>query len=117
VSDELDLVAVPGGTLLKIRVKAKARENASRGVHAGRLRIHVTAVPERGKANRAVIEVLAGRLRLAASALKIVAGATTSDKTILVPLEPAVVAARLSLHSAAAYSRASRPDGPGRPRR
>lgn len=80
---------------LRLRVKAGARRNAVLGVHAGALKLSVTAAPEKGKANKAVLRLLADALRLAPSSLKLVAGASSSDKTILVPLSPAEVAERI----------------------
>jgi uncharacterized protein (TIGR00251 family) len=47
-----------------------------------RLKIQVTAPPERGKANKAVIEVLAEALGLARNQVRIVAGETSPLKTV-----------------------------------
>ena len=56
---------------------------ASRGkveVVEGTVRVHVTCVPEDGKANRAVTEALARALGVAKSRLTLVRGATGRDK-------------------------------------
>jgi len=45
--------------LLHVRVQPKARASAIVGWQAGTLRVRVTAAPEDGRANRAVIELLA----------------------------------------------------------
>jgi len=76
-------------------VKAGARGSAIVGPHGGALKVTVAAAPERGKANRAVLELLAAALDLAPSALAIVSGATSPDKVILVPLSAAEIEARL----------------------
>ena len=48
------------------------------------LKIAVTAVPEDGKANKAVIALLAKRLKLPKSAIEITSGATDRRKTLLI---------------------------------
>jgi uncharacterized protein YggU (UPF0235/DUF167 family) len=94
---DLELVETPTGTRLRLRVRAGARKNALLGPHAGALKLSVTTAPEKGKANRAVIALLAGVLELPASAIEIVAGATSPDKVVMVELPAAVVRKRLSL--------------------
>ncbi|MGP3699340.1 DUF167 domain-containing protein [Rhodobacter sp. NSM] len=74
----LDLVAP--GVPFAVRVTPRA----SRGkveVQDGTVRVHVTCVPEDGKANRAVTEALAKALGVAKSRLTLVRGATSRDKT------------------------------------
>jgi uncharacterized protein YggU (UPF0235/DUF167 family) len=44
--------------------------------------VQVTAAPEKGKANAAVVEVLAAALNLPKSALRIVSGETSPLKTV-----------------------------------
>jgi uncharacterized protein (TIGR00251 family) len=82
----LELTDADGGVRLKLRVKAGGRRNAILGRHAGALKLSVTAAPEKGKANRAVLALLAETLGLAASKLKIISGQTSPDKVVLVPL-------------------------------
>ena len=48
------------------------------------LKIAVTAVPEDGKANKAVIALLAKRLKLPKSAIEIASGHTARRKTLLI---------------------------------
>jgi len=82
----LDLLEVEGGVRMKLRVKAGARKNGILGPHAGALKLSVTAVPERGKANRAVLALLADLLKLPSSSLEILSGQTSPDKVVLIPL-------------------------------
>jgi uncharacterized protein YggU (UPF0235/DUF167 family) len=91
----LELTPAPGGTRLRLRVRAGATRDAVLGVHGGALKLGVTAAPERGRANRAVLRLLAAKLDLAPSELRLVAGTTSADKVVLVPLEPAEVDRRL----------------------
>jgi len=59
------------------------------------LRLRVRAVPENGKANAAVIRLLAKALGLPRSAVTLVAGETARLKTVLVEGDPDDLAARL----------------------
>jgi len=83
----LDLVETRRGVRLRLRVRAGGRANAIVGFHGGALKLTVTPPPERGKANRAVIALLAKRLGLAAGAVEIVSGAGSPDKVVELPID------------------------------
>lgn len=69
--------------LLTVHVKPRAKRNAvAKWLDATTVKVDVTAVPEGGKANEAVIDLLAEELRLPKSALTIVRGATTRIKHV-----------------------------------
>ncbi len=79
--------AAANGLRVALKVTPKAARAAIGGLGAdadGRafLRVAVTAAPERGKANAAVIKLLARAWRLAPSALSITGGATARRKTL-----------------------------------
>ena len=59
------------------------------------LKIRVTQPPEKAKANKAVIALLAKRLGFAKSALTIVAGGTARDKQIKISGRPEAIASAL----------------------
>ena len=59
------------------------------------LKVAVTAVPEDGKANRALIALLAKQWKLPKSAITIEAGAGERRKLLLIEADPAILAARL----------------------
>lgn len=59
------------------------------------LRVRVTAVPDKGKANAAAIGLLAKALGVPKSALTLVSGDTARFKTIEVAGDPAALAARI----------------------
>ena len=84
------------GTRLRLKVRAGARRDAIVGAHGGALKLQVIAAPERGRANRAVLELLARALDLASSTLELVSGHGSPDKVVLVPLSPAEVLRRLA---------------------
>jgi uncharacterized protein len=72
--------------LLALRVAAGARRTRVVGVHGGALKLSVQAPPERGKANRQVVELVADTFALAPSEVAIVRGETAPDKTVRLPL-------------------------------
>ena len=73
-----------GGVIIPVRVRAGARRTGVAGEHDGALRIDVNAAPEKGKANRAVAEVLAEVLQIPKSTVKLLSGATSNQKRFLV---------------------------------
>jgi uncharacterized protein (TIGR00251 family) len=75
----------PEAVLLHVRVQPKARANAVKGWHGAALRVSVTAAPEDGKANRAVIELLAETFDVAPSSINLVRGAASRDKLFRLP--------------------------------
>lgn len=74
----------PEGAVLPVRAKPGARKNELIDEHAGALRVSVTAPPEDGKANEAIVEALAVGLNLRRSQFAILTGATSRDKRFLV---------------------------------
>ncbi len=88
--------AVDGGCVLAVRVRAGAPREELRGEHGGALKLSVNAAPERGKANKAVLELLSSALELPASRLGVLRGETSPDKQILVQgLAPEELKARI----------------------
>jgi len=79
----LPLIAGRDGELLvKVRAVPGSRKDAVLGLHGDALRVAVRAPPERGKANAAVVEVLAGWLRLPRGEVSVHGGAGSRDKWI-----------------------------------
>jgi uncharacterized protein len=72
------------GTILPIRAHPGGRRNEIRGVQDGMLKVSVTQAPEKGKANKAVIELLAKKLGLKKSQIELIAGETSHQKRLLV---------------------------------
>jgi uncharacterized protein (TIGR00251 family) len=77
-------VAADGAIEIDLRVSPKASRNAITGWRGARLKVAVTAAPERGKANAAVIAVLADALGCARSAVDVIRGETSQDKCVRV---------------------------------
>lgn len=71
------------GIVVPLQVQPGGRKNEIRGEQAGALKISVTAKPENGKANEAVIELLAKALRLRKSQIHLLSGETSRQKRVL----------------------------------
>jgi uncharacterized protein (TIGR00251 family) len=68
---------------LKIKVSPKGRANEVVGWRAdGAIHVRVTAAPESGKANEAVLRVLQDALGLPRTAVRIVGGAASREKWV-----------------------------------
>ena len=84
----MDLIAsgfandVADGCTLSVRVHPGARKNGVTGVHAGAVKIALTAPPVDGKANEALIAFLAEALRLPRARIALVSGLTSRTKTV-----------------------------------
>ncbi|HEX6962879.1 MAG TPA: DUF167 domain-containing protein [Lacipirellula sp.] len=74
----------PRGVMVPVRVKAGARRTGIAGEHNGALRVDVSAAPEKGKANKAVAEVLAELFGVAKSSVELASGPTSSQKRFLI---------------------------------
>jgi uncharacterized protein (TIGR00251 family) len=80
----IDLTAHSLGTVLPVKAQPGAKKNAVLGERAGVLRVAVTAAPERGKANEAIVEVLAKALKLPRARIGLLTGETSRDKRFLI---------------------------------
>lgn len=92
--------AEPAALLLFLRVTPNAAVDRIEGAETrddgtAVLRIRVRAVPDRGKANAAVIALLAEALGVPKSAVSVVSGETARLKTVRVAGDPQAIAARL----------------------
>ncbi len=72
------------GCSLAIHVTPGAKKTAVGGEHGDALRVSVNAPPDKGKANKAVIEALAEALNLRRGDLEITAGDTSRRKTVFI---------------------------------
>ena len=70
---------------LEIKVQPKARRNAIEVSVAGDVTVRVTAAPDDGRANDAVISLLAKRLRLPKGGVEIVRGHRSRMKLVRMP--------------------------------
>ena len=74
----------PDGALLPVRVQPRAGRDEVVGWHGDALRVRVAAPPAEGRANQAVIALLAEALGLPRAAIEVVSGAASRDKLVRV---------------------------------
>ncbi|UYV38208.1 DUF167 domain-containing protein [Rhodobacteraceae bacterium D3-12] len=79
----LKTLAKPGAEI-SVRVTPKASRNAVVAEAGGAIRVYVTTVPEGGKANAAVVKLLAKALGVAKTRLELVRGQSARDKVFRV---------------------------------
>ena len=72
------------GSSINVRVQPRASRNRVAGYRDGKLRVGVTAPPHDGRANAALLDLLADTLGIAKSRLSIVRGLTARDKVVAV---------------------------------
>ncbi len=94
-------VAVAGGVKVRVKLAPKASRDAIHGVRidaggGAHVKASVTAAPEGGKANAALIALVAKTWRLPKSAITVVAGASARQKTLLIAGDPTALTARLA---------------------
>ena len=100
MTDVSPFLAVHDGVLVRIRLTPKAGRNGCAGLKRdgeGRawLDMRITAVPEKGKANAALLKWLAKAWRCPVGALEIRSGQTDRNKQIFLSGETAALLARL----------------------
>ncbi|SFW02213.1 Uncharacterised ACR, YggU family COG1872 [Chlamydia abortus] len=71
--------------ILEVKVTPKSKQNTIVGFEGEVLKIRVTEVPEKGKANEAVIALLAKALSLPKRDITLILGDTSRKKRILLP--------------------------------
>jgi hypothetical protein len=90
----------------RVKVQARARRQEVVGAQGGVLRLRVTAPPVEGRANLAVVALLAGHLRVPKSSIKIAAGERAPIKLVEVAgLDAATVLERLQPEAACGGAR------------
>ena len=72
------------GTRIDVTVQPRASRDSFEMIDGERLRVRVTAPPEGGKANAAVVAVLSSRLGLPKSRIAVVRGHTARHKVVFV---------------------------------
>jgi uncharacterized protein len=96
-------------TRLRLRVSPGAGRAGIVGRHGDAWKIRVTAAPENGRANEAVLRLLADALSVSRTDLTIVSGHTARDKIVMLDgVGPAVIERRLASASAPGRRRKDR---------
>jgi uncharacterized protein len=97
VSDAAFLTKAAEGVVVRLRVQPRASRDRLEGLWTGSdgaqaLRVAITAPPEGGKANAAVIKLLAKAWRLPKTSFSITAGAAARTKTVRIAGDPSELA-------------------------
>jgi uncharacterized protein (TIGR00251 family) len=71
-------------TTLEIHLQPGAKRNEVAGFRDGVLYVKVTALPQKGQANRALLELMAQTLGVPKSALAIIRGYTGRNKVVVI---------------------------------
>lgn len=72
------------GIVLPVRAQAGASKNGIRGEQNGMLKVSVTQIAEKGKANKALAETIAKGLGLKKSQVELLSGEKQSQKKFLI---------------------------------
>lgn len=72
------------GIIIPIKVQPNASKERIVGEYNGQLKIAVTAAPEKGKANKAIIKLLSERLNIKVSSIKVISGETSREKKLFI---------------------------------
>ena len=72
------------GVILSVKAQPGARKDEIAGEWANSLKVRVTAPPEKGRANEAIVRLLAEKLGLKKSAIRVISGETSRDKRVLI---------------------------------
>ncbi len=65
---------------IKVKVITRASRNAIEKISENSFRVWVTTVPEKGKANQAVVELLALEFDISKAQIHLISGPTSSQK-------------------------------------
>jgi uncharacterized protein len=82
VSDHPELTSSKAGAVLVVHVQPGAGRTEVVGRHGAALKIRVGAPPTGGRANEAVVELVAREFRIPASSVSITAGAASRQKRV-----------------------------------
>ena len=72
------------GIIIPVRVQPNASKERIVGEYNGQLKIAVSAPPEKGKANKAIIKLLAEKLGTKVSSIRVISGETSREKRIFI---------------------------------
>ncbi len=72
------------GVILPVRAQPGARRSGLGGEQGGQLKVSVTQVAEKGKANQAIVRVLCDQLDLRKSQVELLSGEVASRKRFLI---------------------------------
>jgi len=71
-----------GGCVIRFRVQPSASKTVLKGVYGNAMKISLAAPPVDGKANKALRDFLAKRLKIPKSAVSVISGETSRNKVV-----------------------------------
>ena len=71
------------GVVVSVRAQPRALQSRIVGEHGGSLKVAVTDAPDKGKANHAIMQLLADQLGLKHAQVQLISGATSRNKRFL----------------------------------
>ena len=80
----IDITPHAEGAIIAVRAQPGAKRNEVAGIRERMLLVRVTQAPEKGKANKAIAEVIAKSLGLRRSQVELFSGETSRQKRFLV---------------------------------
>jgi uncharacterized protein len=80
----IDIESHAEGSVLSVRAQPGSKRNELRGEWNGMLKVCVTQIAEKGKANKALVVVLSKSLGLKKSQVELITGLTSSEKRFLI---------------------------------
>lgn len=81
---DINVAEHPEGCVLDLKAQPGARKTEFRGIQSGAVKVCVTEVAEKGKANKAIVSFLRKAWGLKGSQLEIISGQTASQKRLLI---------------------------------
>jgi hypothetical protein len=80
--EQVKIQQVNNAVVFSVKVVPRSSKTAIAGVLGGMLKVKLSAAPEKGKANQALVEFLAETLGIKKNSIKITSGQTSPVKTI-----------------------------------
>jgi uncharacterized protein (TIGR00251 family) len=88
--DSIDFVEKDGRIIFEVKVVPGSSKTVIAGLYNGMLKVRLAAVPEKGKANQALVELLAEQFNIPKNSVNILSGLTSKVKNISVPAMPEI---------------------------
>lgn len=83
-TEDLQVRVTATGLEIRLHVQPRGKRSEVSGIHNGALKVKVTAPPVDDAANRAIVEFFSDQLGISKSALRIISGLKSRDKTLQV---------------------------------
>jgi uncharacterized protein (TIGR00251 family) len=75
---------INGGVVFKVKVVPGSSRTTICGLHGGMVKIKISAAPEKGKANKCLVDFLAKKLSVKKNTISIISGKTRPVKVLRV---------------------------------